>query len=123
MLRKLGQVIYRGIFWSYDRGTWQYDVLVILILSFVFLTPRSWFVEQKTSPFPASVVLLRTEQGVSVYHMEASILDTASESSVAQSAISVFSAVTDKPAAITRIEPFEKNSEGRILSYAVWISE
>ena len=31
------------LFWSYGRTTWQYDVLSVLILAFVFLTPPSWF--------------------------------------------------------------------------------
>lgn len=30
-------------FWSYGRSTWQYDLLCVLILVFVFLTPKSWF--------------------------------------------------------------------------------
>ncbi|HYE64349.1 MAG TPA: hypothetical protein VD966_02130 [Pyrinomonadaceae bacterium] len=30
-------------FWSYARHTWQYDVLCVLILAFIFLTPQSWF--------------------------------------------------------------------------------
>ena len=33
----------RVIFWSYGRTTWQYDVLCVLILAFVFLTPKGWF--------------------------------------------------------------------------------
>jgi hypothetical protein len=31
------------VFWSYGRSTWQYDVLCVLILAFIFLTPRNWF--------------------------------------------------------------------------------
>ena len=31
------------LFWSYGRTSWQYDVLSVLILAFVFLTPPSWF--------------------------------------------------------------------------------
>ena len=31
------------LFWSYRRTSWQYDVLCVLILAFVFLTPKSWF--------------------------------------------------------------------------------
>ena len=31
------------LFWSYGRTRWQYDVLAVLILAFVFLTPPSWF--------------------------------------------------------------------------------
>lgn len=31
------------LFWRYGRTTWQYDVLCVLILAFIFLTPHSWF--------------------------------------------------------------------------------
>jgi hypothetical protein len=37
------RVIKRIVFWSYGRTTWQYDLLCVLILAFVFLTPKSWF--------------------------------------------------------------------------------
>jgi len=40
---RLGQILSRTFFWSYERGSWQYDVAVILILIFVLLTPRRWF--------------------------------------------------------------------------------
>lgn len=29
--------------WNYARNTWQWDVLCVLILVFIFLTPKSWF--------------------------------------------------------------------------------
>ena len=29
--------------WSYERTTWQWDVLCVLILVFIFLTPKTWF--------------------------------------------------------------------------------
>jgi hypothetical protein len=31
------------IFWSYERGSWPYDVMVIVIILFVLATPRKWF--------------------------------------------------------------------------------
>lgn len=31
------------ILWGYARNTWQYDVLCVLILAFIFLTPQRWF--------------------------------------------------------------------------------
>jgi hypothetical protein len=37
------RVFKKVILWSYGRTTWQYDVLCVLILAFVFLTPKSWF--------------------------------------------------------------------------------
>ena len=30
-------------FWNYPRTSWQWDVLCVLILAFIFLTPKSWF--------------------------------------------------------------------------------
>ena len=30
-------------FWNYPRTSWQWDVLCVLILVFIFLTPKSWF--------------------------------------------------------------------------------
>ncbi|MEP6847467.1 MAG: hypothetical protein ABI999_01335 [Acidobacteriota bacterium] len=31
------------IWWSYERASWQWDVLCILIMCFIFLTPKTWF--------------------------------------------------------------------------------
>ncbi|GAB4240382.1 MAG: hypothetical protein Kow00109_15500 [Acidobacteriota bacterium] len=31
------------LFWSYPRGSWQYDILCALILAFIFLTPKHIF--------------------------------------------------------------------------------
>jgi hypothetical protein len=31
------------ILWRYERGSWQWDVLCLLILAFIFLTPKIWF--------------------------------------------------------------------------------
>jgi hypothetical protein len=40
---KVKYVAAHAIFWVYERGTWQYDVICALILAFIFLTPRAWF--------------------------------------------------------------------------------
>ncbi|HKQ07121.1 MAG TPA: hypothetical protein VJ464_18480 [Blastocatellia bacterium] len=31
----------KTLFWSYERGSWQYDLMCVLILAFVFLAPNS----------------------------------------------------------------------------------
>ena len=31
------------LLWSYDRGTWQYDVLCLLIVATIFLVPGDYF--------------------------------------------------------------------------------
>jgi hypothetical protein len=45
-MRTLWRGISNTIFWSYERGTWPYDVLVGVIVLFVFLSPRTWFDDQ-----------------------------------------------------------------------------
>ena len=42
-------------FWNYSRTSWQWDVLCVLILAFIFLTPKSWFVS--TPPVQTAVIL------------------------------------------------------------------
>src|SRR5271157_2584669 len=54
---KLG--ILRTVFWAYERGTWQYDLLVIAILAFIFLSPRGWFNDRPT----LELTDLRHQQG------------------------------------------------------------
>ena len=31
------------ILWRYERGSWQYDIFCLLIIAFIFLTPKIWF--------------------------------------------------------------------------------
>jgi len=37
-----GTILWRGLFWTYERGTWQYDVMVVVLLAFLWLTPPAW---------------------------------------------------------------------------------
>ena len=50
----LKQILARTFFWSYERGAWQYDVAVLLILFFVLLTPRGWFRDQPQVGVPVA---------------------------------------------------------------------
>ena len=36
-------VLRKLFFWNYARNTWQWDSLCVVILIFIFLTPKSWF--------------------------------------------------------------------------------
>ena len=51
--------------WNYERGTWQYDVLCLLIIAFIFLTPKTWFNIDKTlaTQTPAQAVINKCRQG------------------------------------------------------------
>jgi hypothetical protein len=48
-----GSILKRTFFWAYERGTWQYDVAVVIILIFVFL-PRGWFHDEPVVGVSAS---------------------------------------------------------------------
>ena len=43
MPNKLLRAVARVLFWRYQRGSWQYDILCGLILCFIFLTPQTVF--------------------------------------------------------------------------------
>lgn len=50
----------RSLFWSYQRGSWQYDLICAIILAFIFLTPASWFHDRPT----LGLTNLRNNQGI-----------------------------------------------------------
>ena len=54
----MGGLLKRIFFWNYERGTIPYDAIVLAIVAFVFLTPRSWFHDQaETSPAPGGAAI------------------------------------------------------------------
>ncbi|HMD86391.1 MAG TPA: hypothetical protein VKO18_17015 [Terriglobia bacterium] len=63
-LRRAGSriklVVTRSIFWHYERGSWQYDLIVVAILCFIFLSPRAWFNDRPT----LQLTDLRHQQGI-----------------------------------------------------------
>ena len=54
----LWRVIVRTVFWSYERGTWPYDIAVAAIVVFVLLSPRSWFRDQPQLGPPSAAALV-----------------------------------------------------------------
>ncbi|HEY2431060.1 MAG TPA: CDP-alcohol phosphatidyltransferase family protein [Vicinamibacterales bacterium] len=36
------RMLWNGFFWTFERATWQYDVMVVVILAFVWLIPPGW---------------------------------------------------------------------------------
>lgn len=37
-------------YWSYERGSWQYDVMCVAILAFIFLIPNRVFDDPEAMP-------------------------------------------------------------------------
>jgi hypothetical protein len=77
-MRELWRGVVRSVFWSYERGSWPYDVMVLAILAFVLLTPRGWFHDgpQANPPQNGSVRLVSEGPGSTrTYHLDATLLD------------------------------------------------
>jgi hypothetical protein len=73
----LGHFLNRVFFWSYERGTWQYDVAVILILIFVLATPTRWFKDQPQVGMPVNstqVELISKSGLLETYKVDARVL-------------------------------------------------
>ena len=64
----------RFILWDYERATWQYDVMVGLILAFIFLTPRGWFRDQPRVPQASRISLPASAQDEVAFWLEAELL-------------------------------------------------
>jgi hypothetical protein len=78
-MRSFGKSLFRVIFWSYERGTWPYDVAVILIVLFVLFSPRSWFQDRPpvgAAPTPGMVQLKGSDSagGTETYRIDARVL-------------------------------------------------
>jgi len=72
-----GRFLSRIFLWTYERGSWQYDVAVVLIVVFVLLTPGHWFHDQPEVGVPASaahVQLIEDAGGKQTYRVDARIL-------------------------------------------------
>jgi hypothetical protein len=50
MMSFILRIIKKSFLWTYARNTWQWDVLCVLILAFIFLSPKSWFAHGERRP-------------------------------------------------------------------------
>ncbi len=51
--RSFKQILKSYFYWTYPRGCFHYDVMVTLILLFIFVTPHLWNFGAKPSPITA----------------------------------------------------------------------
>lgn len=107
----------RFILWDYPRASWQYDVMVALILAFIFLTPREWFRDQPRIPTASSIAPLPSENGSSVFFVSSELLDGVAENQRAATLTQVLRARTsDRQLRVTRVKPV-LDSEGGLQGY------
>ena len=99
----------RFIFWDYRRASWQYDVMVALILAFIFITPREIFRDQ---PKAASVVMLRGG-----FWIEPQLLMGVPETELLRKATTLVNARYKTRATIGSVEPIYDDTEQEIKGY------
>ena len=124
----LGQILYRTFFWSYERGSWQYDLAVLLILLFVLATPTRWFHDQPQVGLPATanqVEFLSRSGETEVYRVDARVLApperTPALSNDLHSAMQKARPdLRDGRFSIGKIEAI-RDEEGNVISYQVEI--
>jgi hypothetical protein len=80
-MRTLWRAIVRVLFWSYERGTWQYDIAVVGIASFVLFSPLFIrYSDQPTVGPPAAAALIELRGmapgQIATYRVDARLLAT-----------------------------------------------
>lgn len=126
----IGQILNRMFFWSYERGSWQYDVAVGLILVFVLLTPKGWFRDQPEVGLPVSstlVELLSQEKGgeTAVYKVDSRVLAPPERTPSLQNDLhnvlqKAGQGLQDGRFAIGKIEAL-RDEQGNVIAYQVEI--
>ena len=122
-----GRILSRTFFWSYERGTWQYDVAVILILVFVLATPRHWFRDQPEGGGPAApgqVQLLSKEGSRQTYRVDAHILAPPTKLALQNDLHTALQQALPElhhgNFSISKIEPL-RDDQGTVIAYQVEI--
>jgi hypothetical protein len=124
-----GHILNRIFFWSYERGTWQYDVAVGLILVFVLVTPTRWFHDQPQvgpSVNSTQVELISKTGEREVYRVDARILAPPERTPALQNDLhnalqNASPSLRDGRFSIGKIEAIRDES-GTVVAYRVEIS-
>lgn len=121
-MSRIWQTIRSYILWTYERGSMQYDVMVTLILAFIFISPIWVNFKDKPierSPHQTGVVVSPDGQSGFIYQVDASAVrgDPTTVEADLMSVIEPIGGEVD----ITRFEPV-RDAKGHIVAYKVWVS-
>lgn len=117
----LGRTLKSYVFWTYDRGSIPYDIMVTLILAFIFITPHLWhYGDQPQLPQETrrSIVVHAQADGTLIFDIPASRVKAGPSNAVQpqlqQAVRQISGAVT-----VDRVEPV-KDSTGHVTGYRLW---
>ena len=111
------------LFWTYERGSFHYDVMVTLILAFIFITPR--VIDFKDAPpahlLPPSGVLIQSDGKDSfVYQINASALAPAADARALQKELKAAIAPISGGVNIDHYQTM-LGADGSATAYRVWV--
>jgi hypothetical protein len=115
-------------FWTYERGSFHYDVMVTLILIFMFVSPHVLDFKDRpveTVALHASEVLVKEAgtEGTSsrfIYQIRADDIGHAQTDAELRAAIL---RVVEPISGEVRLERYEpvKDAQGRVIAYDAWV--
>jgi hypothetical protein len=85
------------ILWQYERGTLHYDIMVTLILLFLFLSPRVINFNDKPvarNPHPTEVVVSTDGEGRLVYQVAASAISAGDDQHVREQLLHIIEPIS-----------------------------
>ena len=122
----LGRTIRGYILWTYERGSLHYDILVTLILLFIFLAPLRFDFKdkpQERATHPTGVLVTQDGQSV-VYQVDAAARDPHGQLIVSESDPEAgLHRVIEEIAGEAEIARFErvKDRSGKVVAYKAWV--
>ena len=103
-------ILKRVLLWEYPRASWQYDVIVGLIVAFIFVTP--YYVSFGDQPKPASIAMVHGG-----YWIEPQLLSGVPDNLLAERAAAVIRSKYKTRAPIASVEPIYDDSEQELKGY------
>jgi len=119
---RIGKIIHGYVFWTYERGTIHYDIMVTLILAFIFLAPS--FINFKDRPgekvpHQTGVVILPDGTDGFVYQINASAVRGENDASIRQDLLRVIEPIAGEIEIIGYT--LVRDSNGRLTGYRVHV--
>jgi hypothetical protein len=110
------------ILWQHERGTLHYDVMVTLILIFIFATP--YWINYNDKPVPRNlhqtdVVVTPDGQGGLLYEISASAIAAGDDRVVQDELLRVIEPISGA-VAIVKVEGVPDHG-GKVQTYRVWV--
>ena len=107
-----------AILWSYGRGSWQYDVIVALILAFIFLVPKTVFNDR---PSEAVVQEIMSPAGETrVFWIDPGALGRADPEGAVETLQGLLPTDGSETLRIVRTEP-ARDAAGNVRAFIVYV--